>query len=107
MIEQAVVDIPEEDPRAAAVTGRRRERRQDRTSTRWQRMKREWQMYVFIVPGVLFFLLFAYVPLAGNVVAFQDYSAFRGMFESEWVGLQNFSHLLTDDEVMQCGRRTR
>ena len=65
-------------------------------------MKREWQMYVFIVPGVLFFLLFAYVPLAGNVVAFQDYSAFRGVFDSEWVGLQNFANLFTDDEVLRA-----
>ncbi|MDN5599923.1 MAG: ABC transporter permease subunit, partial [Brachybacterium sp.] len=102
-IEQAVAGVPEEDPtRPGAGTGAPTVR----TRTRWQRMKREWQMYVFIVPGVLFFLLFAYVPLAGNVVAFQDYSAFRGVFESEWVGLQNFSQLLTDDEVMQAVTNT-
>ena len=67
-----------------------------------QRMRREWQMYVFIVPGVLFFAVFAYLPLAGNVVAFQDYSAFRGVFDSQWVGLQNFANLLTDDEVLRA-----
>ena len=66
------------------------------------RMRREWQMYVFIVPGVLFFAVFAYLPLAGNVVAFQDYSAFRGVFDSQWVGLQNFANLLTDDEVLRA-----
>jgi putative aldouronate transport system permease protein len=65
-------------------------------------MRREWQMYVFIVPGVLFFAVFAYLPLAGNVVAFQDYSAFRGVFDSQWVGLQNFANLLTDDEVLRA-----
>jgi putative aldouronate transport system permease protein len=57
---------------------------------------------VFIVPGVLFFAVFAYLPLAGNVVAFQDYSAFRGVFDSQWVGLQNFANLLTDDEVLRA-----
>lgn len=67
-----------------------------------QRMRREWQMYVFIVPGVLFFLVFAYVPLLGNVVAFQDYSPFRGIFGSDWVGLQNFIALLTDDELRKA-----
>lgn len=67
-----------------------------------QRMRREWQMYVFILPGVLFFLLFAYVPLAGNIVAFQDYSPFRGIFDSDWVGLDNFAALLTDDELIRA-----
>jgi putative aldouronate transport system permease protein len=65
-------------------------------------MRREWQMYVFIVPGVLFFLVFAYLPLAGNVVAFQDYSPFRGVFDSAWVGLDNFRALLTDDELIRA-----
>lgn len=67
-----------------------------------QRMRREWQMYVFIVPGVLFFLVFAYVPLLGNVVAFQDYSPFRGIFGSDWVGMQNFLDLVTDDELRKA-----
>lgn len=70
--------------------------------TRWERMRREWQMYVFIVPGVLFFLVFAYFPMLGNVVAFQDFSAFRGVFGSEWVGLDNFIALFTDDEVLRA-----
>lgn len=59
-------------------------------------------MYVFIVPGVLFFLVFAYVPLLGNVVAFQDYSPFRGIFGSDWVGMQNFLDLVTDDELRKA-----
>ena len=87
-----------ETPRGPAVPRRRR--------TLWQRMRREWQMYVFIVPGVLFFLVFAYVPLAGNVVAFQDYSAFRGVAGSAWVGVQNFVALFTDDEVLTSLRNT-
>lgn len=86
---------PSADPSAApSVAPRRR--------SLLQRMRREWQMYVFIVPGVLFFAVFAYLPLAGNVVAFQDYSAFRGVFDSQWVGLQNFANLLTDDEVLRA-----
>lgn len=73
-----------------------------RRRTLAQRMRREWQMYVFIVPGIAFFALFAYVPLLGNVVAFQDYSAFRGIFGSTWAGLQNFQALLTDDELLRA-----
>jgi putative aldouronate transport system permease protein len=86
---------PSADPSAAPPVAPRRR-------SLLQRMRREWQMYVFIVPGVLFFAVFAYLPLAGNVVAFQDYSAFRGVFDSQWVGLQNFANLLTDDEVLRA-----
>ncbi|MFI8778896.1 ABC transporter permease [Brachybacterium paraconglomeratum] len=77
-----------------------------RRSTLGQRMRREWQMHVFILPGVLFFSLFAYIPLLGNVVAFQDFSAFRGIFGSQWVGLQNFANLFTDDEVLRAVANT-
>lgn len=67
-----------------------------------RRMRREWQMYIFIVPGLLFILLFAYVPLAGNIVAFQNFSAFRGIAGSEFVGLENFKALLTDSQLINA-----
>ena len=67
-----------------------------------RRMRREWQMYLFILPGLLFILLFAYVPLAGNIVAFQDFSAFRGIGGSAFVGLENFKALLTDSQLINA-----
>ncbi len=61
-----------------------------------QRMWRDRWMYLFIVPGALFFLIFQYLPLLGNVIAFKDYSPFLGIAESPWVGLTNFRRLFTD-----------
>lgn len=98
-VAQAVATVPEESPTHPEQAPQPPARR---SRSRWERMKREWQMYVFIAPGIVFFALFAYVPLAGNVVAFQDYSAFRGVFDSQWVGLQNFANLFTDDEVIRA-----
>jgi putative aldouronate transport system permease protein len=63
-------------------------------------------MYVFIAPGLVFFVLFRYVPLLGNVVAFQDYSPFLGFADSAWVGLRNFQELFTDSEVLTAVRNT-
>lgn len=57
-------------------------------------------MYLFILPGLLFFLVFAYVPLLGNVVAFKDYSPFRGIVESPWLGVENFTRMLADPELL-------
>jgi len=64
----------------------------------WQRMVRERWMYLFIVPGALYFLLFEYLPLLGNVIAFQDFSPFLGIAGSPFIGLANFRRLLTDND---------
>jgi putative aldouronate transport system permease protein len=62
------------------------------------RLVREWWMYLFILPGFVYFVVFRYVPLLGNVIAFQDYSPFLG-FDSPWVGLDNFVKLFTDPDL--------
>jgi putative aldouronate transport system permease protein len=63
-------------------------------------------MYLFIAPGLVYFVLLRYVPLLGNVVAFQDYSPFLGFGGSTWVGLANFSALFTDTEVIRAVKNT-
>jgi putative aldouronate transport system permease protein len=65
-------------------------------ATLWQRVLRERWMYLFIVPGALYFLVFEYLPLLGNVIAFQDFSPFLGIGGSPFIGLENFRRLLTD-----------
>ena len=49
--------------------------------------------YLLLLPGMLYFILFKYVPLGGIVVAFQDYKIFKGILGSEWVGLENFRYI--------------
>ncbi|MBV9581355.1 MAG: sugar ABC transporter permease [Chloroflexi bacterium] len=65
----------------------------------WTKMRRERWMYAFVVPGFIFFVVFRYLPLLGNVVAFEDYSPYLGFFDSPWVGFDNFAGLLTDPNV--------
>lgn len=71
-----------------------------------QRMRRERWSYTFIAPGALFFLVFAYAPMLGNVVAFQRYSPFRGIEGSPWVGFANFTVLFEDPAVLQALQNT-
>ncbi len=66
--------------------------------TIWQRILRERWMYLCILPGFVYFVVFKYVPLLGNVIAFQDYSPFLG-FDSPFVGLDNFRKLFTDPDI--------
>jgi putative aldouronate transport system permease protein len=63
-------------------------------------------MYLFIVPGVAYFLIFQYVPLLGNLVAFKDYSPFLGFAESPWVGVRNFVDLFGDTEFLTALKNT-
>ncbi len=60
-----------------------------------QYMKRAWPLYVMIVPGMVFVLLFRYYPMYGIVIAFQDFSPARGFLNSPWIGWENFEFLFS------------
>ncbi len=53
-------------------------------------LKRYFPFYVLLIPGVLYFIVFKYVPLLGSVIAFQDYNIYGGIWQSEWVGFKWF-----------------
>lgn len=78
-------------PRAAGAKPTRR--------SLWQFVWRDRWMYLFMLPGLIYFLIFKYVPLLGNVIAFQKFSPFLGFSRSPWVGLQNFQRLFTDPDL--------
>ena len=50
--------------------------------------KNNWQLYVLVLPAIIYFFVFNYLPLYGIQIAFRDYKASQGMFGSEWVGLK-------------------
>nr|WP_240647245.1 ABC transporter permease subunit [Paenibacillus nanensis] len=58
-------------------------------------------MYLLLIPGVIFLLLFKYAPMYGIVIAFQDFNIFGGISGSEWVGLSQFEKLIRSDEFLQ------
>jgi putative aldouronate transport system permease protein len=61
------------------------------------RLRRDWPLLVMVLPGMLLFGVFHYLPSAGNIIAFQDYSPFSGGFTgSPWIGFGNFQRMFTD-----------
>ncbi|CAM4206660.1 ABC transporter permease subunit [Paenibacillus xylanexedens] len=69
-------------------------------------LRRDRSLYVLALPGILFFLVFKYIPMWGIIIAFQDYSPFRGIQGSEWVGLQHFTALFDNPDFALLFRNT-
>lgn len=53
-------------------------------------MKMNYELYIMFLPVFIFFLIFAYKPMYGIIMAFQDYSPSKGILGSSWVGLKHF-----------------
>ena len=63
-------------------------------------------LYIMVLPVILYFVIFVYKPMAGLVIAFQDYNVFRGIGGSEWVGLKHFQTFFTTPTVGRLFRNT-
>ncbi|MFE2968053.1 hypothetical protein ACFXKC_31100 [Streptomyces sp. NPDC059340] len=55
-------------------------------------------LFLLMLPGLAYFLVFHYGALLGNVIAFKDYVPFDGVWGSRWVGLDNFRRMFEDAE---------
>ena len=64
--------------------------------------KREWQIYAMLLPTIIWFLVFLYKPMYGLQIAFKDYSIFRGVAGSPWVGLEHFETLFSNDQFLRA-----
>lgn len=87
-----------------------REAQRQRRSGRIQRvgdhLRREWQLYVLLLPTIIWLLVFLYKPMYGLQIAFKDYSVFRGVAGSPWVGLEHFHTLFGNDQFLRALRNT-
>lgn len=60
------------------------------------RLKNDWLLYLLLVPVLAWYLIFCYAPMGGLVLAFKDYSFKLGIWDSPWIGLGNFTKMLSD-----------
>jgi len=64
--------------------------------------RNEWQLYLMLLPAIVWFLVFLYKPMYGLQIAFKDYSIFRGVAASPWVGLEHFQTLFSNDQFIRA-----
>ncbi len=67
---------------------------------------RDKYLYLLIVPIMLFYIIFQFKPMYGLQIAFRDYSLFKGIEGSPWVGLENFRNFFQGPYFMRTLRNT-
>lgn len=71
-----------------------------------RQMRMNWDVYLIALPGLLFLLVFSYLPMYGLVIAFKKYRVASGIWDSAWVGLKNFQRLTYSFEFKRAFRNT-
>jgi putative aldouronate transport system permease protein len=69
-------------------------------------MKRNWTLYVLVIPVIVFYVLFAYKPMYGALIAFKTYSPGRGFSGSPWAGFQHFVRFFRSPYFFRLLRNT-
>jgi len=70
------------------------------------KVKKNKTLLLMLLPAVLFFFIFSYIPIAGIVVAFKSYNFRGGIFGSPWVGLDNFKFFFMSGQAFIVTRNT-
>lgn len=78
--------------------------------TRFQKLlaylKRYWFLYLLVLPGFVFMIVFNYGPMYGIQLAFKDYHANLGIWGSPWVGLEHFREMIADANFWRAAKNT-
>ncbi|AAU22936.1 sugar ABC transporter permease [Bacillus licheniformis] len=78
----------------------------EKKPTGLEAVKRDKWLYLLLVPGVLYFLIFKYWPMWGVLIAFKDYSPYLGFWQSEWVGFEYFKDFFMNPDFFRLLRNT-
>ncbi|WFR58027.1 ABC transporter permease subunit [Anaerocolumna sp. AGMB13025] len=63
----------------------------------WNYILRKRYLYLMLIPAIIYFLVFNYAPMYGILIAFKDFSFKKGIWGSEWIGLENFRYMFQLD----------
>ncbi len=69
-------------------------------------IRNNWQLYLMLILPLIYLAFFKYLPMLGTVVAFKEYNIFKGMWESEWIGLAHFKEAFVSTEFWLAIKNT-
>ena len=73
---------------------------------KWKKIRRYLPLYLMAFPGVLYLFINNYIPMAGITVAFKKYNVRKGIWGSDWCGLNNFKFLFATSDAWTITRNT-
>ena len=59
----------------------------------WRRMLKNYELYIFLLPAVIYFFVFCYMPMYGVQIAFRNFMPNKGILGSPWVGMKHFQRI--------------
>jgi putative aldouronate transport system permease protein len=71
-----------------------------------KRLRRNKTLIAMFLPVIAFFIIFRYMPIMGNIIAFKQYNLVQGVWGSPWIGLDNFRMLFDNPQTLQIIRNT-
>lgn len=71
-----------------------------------KRIKKHWEFYLLLLPGIIITIIYKYIPIYGVQIAFRDYNAMDGFFGSTWVGLKWFERFFSSYNSLRMIRNT-
>lgn len=95
-------EIGSRSPAVNAAPGRRR----SRLAQAQRSWRAHWQLYLLAIIPIAYFVIFKYIPMTFNVIAFKDYSPVQGPWGSDWVGLRNFRMLFANPVFLELLQNT-
>lgn len=71
-----------------------------------KRILKTYELYIFLLPAFIFYILFKYIPIYGLQIAFKDFSPVFGFWKSQWVGLVNFERFFNSTDWLDVIKNT-
>lgn len=88
-----------------AISGQITQKQRKRLS-RQNYIRRYWSLYAMMLLPLMYFIVFRYIPMTNIVIAFKDYNMFKGVWQSEWVGLKWFKQAFASKDFYNALRNT-
>lgn len=67
---------------------------------------KNYELYLLSLSGLIYLIVFKYVPMYGITIAFKDFNIYKGIFQSPWVGFDHFIRLFTSAKFLQVFTNT-
>lgn len=71
-----------------------------------EKVRDNFEFFLMALPGIILFVMFNYMPLYGVLIAFKNFKPLKGIWGSEWVGLDNFRFFFTSQDAFRVTRNT-